>query len=115
MKAFIIKQNDTLPALIINIKTRGNLGQVTAFDLDGVTGTTFSMVDDCGNLKVSKNDATILCSSGGTLQYSWEVGDTDETGKYTGKFELTYSGSGKLSVPQMGGVNIEILKDISPY
>ena len=115
MKPFILKQNDTLPALIIHVKTRGNLGEVIAFDLDGVTGTTFSMIDNCGNLKVSKSDATILCSSGGTLQYSWEVMDTDESGKFIGEFELSYSGSGKLSVPQMGGIDIEILKDINPY
>jgi len=116
MNPFIIKQNDTLPALIVRIKTREVLlGGVISFDLDGVTGITFSMIDNCGNLKISEQSGTILCSSGGTIQYSWQNGDTDEAGKFTGEFELNYSNGGKLSVPQLGGIDIEIIKDINPY
>ncbi len=39
--------------------------------------------------------------------------DTNESGNFIGEFELKYSNGTKLSVPQVGGVDIEILNDIN--
>lgn len=110
---FVIKRNDTLPSLIVKVKTRGPLGEIIPFTLSGVTATTFSMSDDCNNLKFSSMAAQILCASGGSMQYSWQEGDTDTDGLFKGEFELFFSDGKKLSVPTMGGINIQIVKDIN--
>jgi len=115
---FKIKRNDTLPVLQIAVKGRGNLGEKIDYDLSNVTSVTFSMKDDCNNLKVYDQTAEIICASGGTIQYIWQSGDTDTAGKYLGEFELTFSGvSGNsiLSVPQQGGIPIEINSDINNF
>lgn len=110
---FPIKQNDTLPALLIKVKTRGALGAIIPFNLSGVTATTFSMEDDCGNLVISSASAQILCTSGGSIQYSWITGDTSEAGTYKAEFELFFSGGNKLTVPTIGDIEVHILKDVN--
>ena len=47
------------------------------------------------------------------MQYNWEAVDTNESGNYLGEFELSFNGGGKLSVPPIGGINIEIVDDIN--
>jgi hypothetical protein len=113
VNVFPIKQNDTLPALLVVIKTRGSLGEIIPFNLSGVTATTFSMEDNCGNLTISSAPAQILCASGGTIQYSWVDGDTAESGRFNGEFEMFFSGGKKLTVPTIGDIEIEIMKDIN--
>lgn len=112
---FKIKRNDTLPFLEVYISTSGNLGQKTGFDLTGVTAVTFSMIDDCSNSKIFEQSAEIICSSGGTIQYQWQDGDTDTIGSYLGEFELRYLNGKRLSIPTQGGIKIEIIKDINPF
>ena len=112
---FIIKQNDTLPALQVTIIDMNCLGGKEPFCLDSVSAVTFTMVDSCGNAKVSMQPAGIYNSSGGTVQYIWSCGDTDENGKFSGEFQLYFNGGGKMSVPQDGSINVEILKEISNF
>jgi len=111
---FKIKRNDTLPLLQISVKGRGNLNEKIAYDISGAT-ITFSMKDDCNNLKVYDQTATIICASGGTIQYAWQNGDTDESGKYFGEFEITHVSGKILSLPQQGGIPIEIYDDINNF
>ena len=113
IKTFQLKQNDTLPVLQINIKSRDNLDSVTAFDLSGVTACTFSMADSCGNLKIASSQAVIFNSSGGTVQYNWQIGDTDEKGKYSAEFELFFEDGNKMTVPTLGVIEVNILKDVN--
>jgi len=112
---FKIKRNDTLPALQLNIKERGDLGQKTSYSLNDVSSITFSMKDDCDNLKVYAQSAQTICSSGGTIQYNWQSGDTDTSGKYQGEFKLVYSDGEIMSLPQIGGISIEIFDDINNF
>lgn len=113
IKPFIIKRNDTLPALSLTIKTRGCLDQVIPFSLSGVSACTFSMSDDCGNLKISSAPAQITSASAGTIQYSWIAEDTNTEGKYLGEFELFFSGGSKMSIPILGAIDIQIIKDLN--
>lgn len=110
---FIIKRNDTLPSLRLNIFDRGCLGQTESFDLTGATGVTFTMIDASGNYKIAKKDGAIMSSSGGTIQYNWAAEDTDESGIFKGEFQLHYTGGGRLTIPQQGFLTIEIFKDIT--
>lgn len=110
---FKIKQNDTLPALKIKLSSRGCLDEKISFNMTGVTACTFSMADDCGSLKIASMPAQITCSSGGTLQYNWIVGDTDVDGIYYGEFELYFSDGNKITVPTLNPIQINIIKDIN--
>jgi len=114
VQTFKIKRNDTLPLLQISVKGRGDLNQKTPYDLSGAT-ITFSMKDECDNLKIYDQTATIICASGGTLQYTWQTGDTDEAGKFLGEFEITHANGKILSLPQQGGIPIEIYADINNF
>ena len=112
-KPFIIKRNDTLPSLSISVKARGELNEVIPFHLSGVSACTFSMTDDCGSLKVSSAVATIMLASAGTIQYDWNSEDTDTEGKYNGEFELFFTGGKKMSIPTLGAIEINVIKDIN--
>lgn len=112
---FRIKRNDTLPTLQVSIGTSGNLGQKTGYNLSGVSAITFTMIDNCSNSKVYKQLAQIVCTTGGTIQYSWQDGDTNTEGMFLGEFELNYSTGQRMSIPAQGGIKIEILKDLDPF
>ena len=112
---FQIKQNDTLPALNVNVKRRDCLDSILSFNLSAVTACTFSMADDCGNLKISSASATIISYSGGSVQYNWVDGDTDSPGKYKAEFKLFFSDGNKLTIPTLGVIEINILKDINDF
>lgn len=114
---FTIKRNDTLPALVVNVKTKGDLGEKISFDLTTFSGetTTFSMKDSNGNIKIQGQTALITNAPGGSIQYNWQEGDTDTSGKYKGEFELNNGAGGILSVPIIGGISIDILDDINTY
>lgn len=112
---FLIKQNDTLPVLQVCLFGKGNLGQREVMSLTGATAVTFSMVDKCGDYAVMSQTAQITNMTAGTIQYSWSSNDTVEAGTYKGEFEITYTGGGKMSIPQIGGIPIRIVEDINPY
>ncbi len=112
---FIIKQNDTLPAIQIKITDRGCLLQKQSFSLSGVTGCTFTMKDSYGNYKVLAQNAQITCYSGGTLQYNWQDGDTDQQGVFYGGFELNFYNGKRMSLPQNDYIKILIEQDFNPF
>ena len=113
-KFFTIKRNDTLPVLLVHVFGRGCLYEKKPFNLSGVTAVTFSMLNvDCDFHKISLAPAKVFCFSAGTLQYSWIDGDTNESGNYLGEFQLHYSGGKKMSVPQNGGIQIQVVDDIN--
>lgn len=112
---FTIKRNDTLPALQLCLIDRGCLGGKQPYSLSGVTGVTFTMATNCGDYKIFAKDAQIVSYSAGTIQYNWESGDTNESGRFLGEFQLHYSDGNKLSIPQNGHIEIEITKDVNPY
>ena len=112
---FIIKRNDTLPALQICLIDRGCLGGKEPYSLSGVTGVTFTMANNCGDYKIFAKTAQITSYSAGTIQYNWEAVDTNESGDFLGEFQLSYSDGNRMSVPQSGQINIKINKDVNPY
>lgn len=112
---FFIKRNDTLPSLEIVIIDRACLGGKIPFDLSGVTACTFTMTNDCGDMKIMAKTAQIVSYSGGTIAYNWEAVDTDESGIFYGEFQLLFSSGGRMSIPQIGNISIEIGKDVNPF
>jgi len=112
-KPFIIKRNDTAPALIATIYDKGCLGGWNRLNLSAVTRVDFSMVDDCGALIVSSQSAQTISASSGIIQYNWREGDTAVAGNYTGEFELFFGDGTKMSLPREGGISIRIAEDIN--
>lgn len=112
---FIIKRNDTLPALQICLIDKGCLGGKESYNLSGVTGVTFTMTNNCGEYKIFEKTAQVVSYSAGTIQYNWDVNDTNEGGDFKGEFQLFYSDGNKLSIPQNGYIDIMIPKDVNPY
>ena len=111
---FLLKRNDTMPSLMVNVIDRGKLLQKQDYSLSGVTGVTFTMVNSsCNIAKILNQPAQITCVSGGVIQYNWKLGDTNVSGSYKGEFELGYFGGGKLTIPQIGGIDIEISDDLN--
>lgn len=110
-----MKRNDTLPALQVCVTTKGDYNEAIPYNGTSITAVTFTMVDEWGNHKVHAQTAQITIYSALTLQYNWQSGDTDTAGKYKGEFEMFFSGGNKLSIPQLGAIDIEITADINEY
>ena len=75
-----------------------------------------SVVDNAGNLRISSRPAQIIDKCKGLIQYNWTSIDTINPGKYKAEFELYFSGSTtqqKMTLPQIGQINVEIFKDIN--
>lgn len=112
---FIIKRNDTLPNLQLSLTTKGCLGEITPFNLSAVTATTFTMVDSCGNAKLISATATIGDSDCGQIYYSWQDGDTSESGNFKGEFTLFFQDGKKITVPRSSVINIHVEDDVNPF
>ena len=90
-KPFIIKRNDTAPALIATVYDKGCLGNWERFNLTTVTQINFSMIDDCGVLIISSQSAQTISATSGIIQYNWKEGETSISGNYVGEFELFFA------------------------
>jgi hypothetical protein len=112
---FYIKKGDTLPSLQVRVVELGCLLDRQPANLNGVTGATFTLKDDCGNLKISENPAHLISVSGGVIQYNWRAGDTDTSGRFIGEFQLNYSNGARMSIPQTGNILVYIEDGILPY
>lgn len=110
---FFIKRNDTLPSLDVVISDRTCIGSKIPFNLSGVTACTFTMTNDCGDIKIMAKPAQILSYSGGNISYNWDPEDTNEAGIFYGEFQLLFSGGARMSIPQIGNIAIEIGKDLN--
>lgn len=112
-KPFIIKRNDTAPALIATVYDKGCLGGWNRLNLSAVTKVEFSMIDDCGALAISSKVAQVISNDSGIIQYQWVEGDTAISGNFIGEFELFFSNGTKMSLPREGGISIKIEEDIN--
>jgi len=112
---FKIKKSDTFPSLTISVGTKGSLGQKIGLNLSGVSAVTFSMTDECSNLKTFNQPCEIVCSSGGTIQYNWKPEDTNTHGSYLGEFKLNFTSGGTLTIPTIGGIKIKVLDSINKF
>lgn len=112
---FFIKRNDTLPSLEITVIDRACLGNKVPFNLSGVTACTFTMTNDSGDMKIMAKNAQIISYSGGSIAYNWDAEDTNQTGIFFGEFQLLFSSGGRMSIPQIGNISVEIGPDVNPF
>tara|TARA_B110000503_G_scaffold131136_1_gene205321 strand:- start:71 stop:391 length:321 start_codon:yes stop_codon:yes gene_type:complete len=83
--AFIIKQNDTSPAIQATLKdATGSNVNLTGADV------VMHMKSASGVLKVSE-EMTIVDAANGIVKYDWVTGDTDTVDTYYVEFQVTYA------------------------
>lgn len=105
---FFIKQNDTSPALKVELKASDG----TAINLTGAT-VHFHMRD--AETQVVKVDraASVTQASQGHVQYNWQTGDTATVGAYEYEFQATYSDGTIETFPNNGYSKLKIVAEIS--
>ena len=108
MSDFDIKQNDTLPKLIANLKNSDG----TAINLTGATILhKMKNINNGGGFKVNAV-VTITAATLGTVQYDWIAADTDTSGEFNSEFEITFSGGAVQTVPTIGQISIKVHDDL---
>lgn len=98
---FYIKQNSVNPTLRIELINDGRYDFLKSYEFNNViqdADVTFTMIDEHGNLKISKQPATIVlseeqsCDERYIIEYKWKKRDVNQKGEFIGKFEITFKG-----------------------
>ncbi len=105
--AFYIKQNDTSPSILAELKDANN----TPINLNAATAKIFIKSID-GALKVNGN-MQVINASLGTVRYDWQVGDTDTVGTYSVEFQVTYTDGAVETFPNTGSIALVVSKELN--
>ncbi len=105
--AFYIKQNDTSPSILAELKDANN----TPVNLTAATAKVFIKSVD-GTLKVNE-DVQIINEALGVVRYDWQVGDTDTVGTYSVEFQVTYTDNSVETFPNTGSVALVVTKELN--
>jgi hypothetical protein len=108
MNTFTIKQNDTSPALVAELKDSSNV----AIDLTGAT-VTFSMKDPYGRVVVNKQAASVRNTLAGEVAYYWEAGDTSQAGNNYAEFQITFDNGQIQTVPNDSDILVKIAPEVA--
>lgn len=104
---FIIKQNDTSPAIQAALKTPNK----QPVNLIGAS-VIFHMKDETGRVLVS-NTAVVVDDEAGIVRYDWVDGDTSSDGICFGEFQVTYEDDTIETFPNDGYIKIKITAEIA--
>ncbi len=105
--AFYIKQNDTSPSILAELKDANN----TPVNLTAATAKVFIKSVD-GTLKVNE-DVQIINVTLGVVRYDWQVGDTDTVGTYSVEFQVTYTDGAVETFPNTGSIALVVTKELN--
>lgn len=104
--SFNIKQNDTLPSIILDpVDENGD-----ALDISDVTDVYFLM-RSVGSGQVKVNAAASIYQAS-ALKYDWEAVDTDTVGTYQAEFECI-TADGRYTIPTSGYITVTVIDDIA--
>lgn len=108
MADFVIKQNDTRPALDATLTENAS-----ALDLTAASAIKFIMRQQgsLGSAKIN-TAATFINKASGTVRYIWTAGNTDTVGTFNAEFEVTWSDGGVSTHPSDGYFVIDIQDDL---
>lgn len=104
---FRIKQNDDYPHFTKQIDPAKSMSDIDSVDFHMET-------IDSGTVVVS-NSGIIESQSDKKLSYKWPNSGTQDTGRFYGEFEVTYTDSGVETFPKYDdrkGYDIEIIEEI---
>lgn len=105
---FYIKQNDTSPSMLAELKDGSN----AAIDLTGAT-VRFHMRRIGSDTIVTDQPALIITASSGLVRYNWSASDTENIGSYQAEFEVTFVNSSIETFPNNRFIEVEILYNIT--
>lgn len=105
--AFRIKTNDTSPKLAVTLEDA--LGN--PIGLAGCSARFHMKAFGASSLKIDAV-ASIAEFEDGTVEYSWQAGDTDTAGTYYGEIEVTYADNVVETFPNNGYFTIIIKEDL---
>lgn len=109
MTDFSIKQNDTRPAIEVQLVDSLHDPRL----LDNATEVRFYMEDvDTGSTVVDQ-PATIINEDEGRVTYAWQDGDTETAGRYEAEFEVTYTDGNVETFPNNGYIEVYIDDDVA--
>ena len=103
---FYIKQGDTSPAIeyVLSPDTVNLTAATVVFNMRAVNGT----------VKVNRQAATVTTATGTpTVQYDWQVANTDTAGVFQAEFEVTYSDLSVETFPNDGFIAVQIVGEIA--
>lgn len=108
--SFIIKRNDTLPTVTVDVTDEA--GEVV--DFTDVLQATFRMYtdEDVPVEAVNASANIVTPATGGAIEYGWQAGDTADAGEYLAEFALTFLDGSKLTVPHDGYIHIKVIPDL---
>jgi hypothetical protein len=106
--SFTIKQGDTQPPLIRDLKNADG----SAIDLTGAT-VVFTMKRR-STVKINEQACSILSpESDGSVQYDWQTADTDTAGVYQSEFECTLPGGEIITVPNDTHMEVHVVAELA--
>ena len=106
--AFVIKQGDTSPALLVTLQDSGR----QPVSLNGST-VLFHFRGTRGSATPVTAPAVIVDAEAGQVRYDWRAEDTATAGDYEGEFEVTYSDGTVETFPNDGYIEISMPEQIA--
>lgn len=94
MTDFFIKKGDTLPRIESTLKYSTGM----PVDLTGATSVEL-VYRSVQNSLVTTKTGVIVDAIQGKVAYAWVEGDTSTPGSYQAEWKITFSGGGKLTIP----------------
>lgn len=106
MDVFVIKQNDTSPALRFALLPKTVV-------LTGAT-VVFNMAKRAGDTpKVNRSPAVVeVEDTTPTVRYDWDAADTDENGTFLAEFEVTYADGTVETFPNDSYITVKIARHL---
>lgn len=110
MSNFAIKQGDTSPKLVAQLKD----GDGEPINLVDTQVIEFHMMNaDTDEVVIEDSSASVDDGENGVVSYDWKSGDTENEGHFKAEFEVVWN-SGKIeSFPNQGYIDVYIDRDIS--
>lgn len=107
---FYIKQNDTAPSLEVALK--GSNGR--ARNLENASAVRFHMSkeNNLGDV-ITDGVCAITNSIKGIVSYSWQAGDTANTGVFNAEFEVQYSNGQIETFPNSSFIKVIIKEELA--
>ena len=104
-----VKRGDTFPFQYVISYDDG-----TPIDLTGATVTLTIILDGETEPTVDEGVCSLVNSTGGIVQYTWQSGDTDVSGMYKLEFRVTFNNSAKLTIPSNDILWLYIVESTRP-
>lgn len=107
-RPFVIKQGDRLPTIQAALID----GNGVVVDLTNADSVKFLMRDRyTGTVKVNAEGSFVSPLTGGKVEYTWVLGDTDTVSDYECEWEVTDNGK-KQTYPASGYLYVIVQDDI---